>query len=229
MSVPIPESGRMSAQTLHLADKLDIAPPALRELFAAFQQDTGQAPSSSVAAAGASAVASSAAPRSFSVADALFMLHVARKEAVDQSLEVAVDHMKGKLEQQQQLNAMVQSWSARVEEGNGDRVRLTEAEVELLRATGYALTTDPNDAKSPIHQADINSASHDTAYFVRAGKLDDAKKSITDHVSNLSATNEIAMLSVQRLMNQANEASQAASALLKSGHDVAMSIIRNIA
>ena len=204
------------------------APEGVQSLHAAAMQDLSRAAQQTTASGGTERVAS-AATRSFSVADALFMLHVARKEAVDQSLEVAVDHMKAKLEQQQQLNAMVQSWSGRVETGNGDRVRLTEAEVDLLRATGYALTTDPADAKSPIHQADINSASHDTAYFVRAGKLDDAKASITAHVSSLSATNEIAMLSVQRLMNQANEASQAASALLKSGHDVAMSIIRNIA
>lgn len=203
---------RPSSTTQQLAEQLGVKleSDGLRRLFDSVNQDLGNARVGATAETGGTS-------RSFSVADALFMLHVARKEAVDQSLETALGGMKRKLDQQQALNQLVQGLG---KDSADQKIRFAPDQIALLESAGFDLPRG-DEAKAPIRR-------DDAGIYVPKDKLEDAKKELTQFITTLSSSNEIEMLSIQRLMNQANEASQAASALLKSGHDVAMSIIRNI-
>ena len=143
----------------------------------------------------------------------------------ENATQSGVSQHVAKLEQQKAINTVIRELGNVGGAATGGLVTFTPAQVKTLQDAGFAFP----DAAHTRADGAIQRNPDDGTYFVPAGKLDTAKKELTEFVTTLSSTNEIEMLSIQRLMNQANEASQAASALLKSGHDVAMSIIRNIA
>ena len=177
-------------------------------------------------------------PHISSIGDALFLLQMARKETADSSLEMAINSMNAKVSEQQALNKLVGSLDGRADQyGN---VMLSQDEFDLLKRSGFATSPDGSTSAVPYVQGQNN---HDGLimadldkpagtlghFFIHKERLSEFKDSLTTQITSLSGSNEIQMLQVQRLMNSANEAMQAASTQLKSSHDIAMSIIRNLA
>lgn len=175
-------------------------------------------------------------PHISSIGDALFLLQMARKETADSSLEMAINSMNAKVSEQQALNKLVGSLDGRADQyGN---VMLSQDEFDLLKRSGFATSPDGSTTAVPYdhnnHDGLIMSDPNKPAgtlghFFIHKERLSEFKDSLTKQITSLSGSNEIQMLQVQRLMNSANEAMQAASTQLKSSHDIAMSIIRNLA
>ena len=185
-----------------------------------------------------SSVAGPAQSGSLSTADCMFLLQVARKEITDTSLNAAMAVMTSKLNDQQALNKLLASLDGRANDMG--HVHLTPDELDLLKRTGFDTDRSGNLIIGAHNEATgwkqdkliMEATAWGTdpnRFFVPKDQLQAFKDGLGKQISSMSGSNEIQMLQVQRLMNSANEAMQAASSQLKSSHDIAMAIIRNLA
>jgi hypothetical protein len=190
-----------------------------------------------------------------SIADCLFTLQLFRKQIVDSSLRRAMSAMDGRIDRQQRMNELLANLATRTDAAGN--IALTAGDIALFREVGFqvrngeivasdlwdnqrqqytasdTLLRRANDRWSPnapsYERGRGPREDFDGKYVVTKDKIESFKDAMTSYIGSMSASNEVQMMSLQKLMNEANEAMQYASTLAKNLHELRMSIIRNIA